>query len=160
MKNRLIYILLLLVSVSFVLSACGKQDLSDEPFKYSITPGSEEWESLSPKERMDIIEVSDKRKLQGMTTKALVQTVMEYPFLNMVMDYININPLEANDRDKVRTEGFLRFSEDFAGVEVLKKREDAVSEINKYVEEHNLQKEDYERYVVTEEMIRYIESGK
>ena len=57
---------------------------------YEVLPGSSEWDNMTPEEREDSCEVS-LSEVQDMTTDALVETVLNYPYL------INIYAYESLD---------------------------------------------------------------
>ncbi len=51
----------------------------NEPYKYPITPGSDEWKQLKNHDEMiDNCQIPE-TKLKMLTTNALVETVLEYP---------------------------------------------------------------------------------
>jgi hypothetical protein len=53
----------------------------DEPYEYPITPGTEEWASISSHtEKAEQLQIPQD-VLEHMTTEALVETVVNYPYL-------------------------------------------------------------------------------
>lgn len=79
--SMLIAVLLLQHNVVFAAGIVLQETtLSDTPFAYHLRPGMGEWETVGPLARREACYVSEEMA-SNMTTRALVQTVLEYPFL-------------------------------------------------------------------------------
>ena len=96
--------------------------LSDEPHVYTALPGTEEWVEMTPRERRASCAVS-KEEVEGMTTRALVETVVNYPYL------INMYAYDKFDM------GVQAVAESFPGLKELLSREDAGTALAEYENE-------------------------
>ncbi len=94
--------------------------LSDEPHIYPIQPGSDEWISLTPQQRRASCQVTQSEVI-GMTTAALVKTVVYYPYL---VDMYAYDTIEA---------GITAVSRSFPGLSELLLRDDAVVELQNFL---------------------------
>lgn len=65
-------------------------ELSDTPYVFAVKPGTTEWENLSPAERRRISHVP-REEVENMTTRALLETVLNYPYL---VDIYAFNSIE------------------------------------------------------------------
>ena len=94
--------------------------LSDEAHVYDVVPGSSEWNELEPEERYEACAVSES-EVQGMTTRALVETVLNYPYLINIYAYDSLSL------------GIEEVSEYFPGVQELLNRSDATEALEEYL---------------------------
>ena len=92
---------------------------SEEAHVYPVLPGSDEWRAMSLEERLASCEVSTK-EVEGMTTSALVETVLNYPFLINIYAYNSID------------EGIERVSSHFPALPELISRSDGVESLQNY----------------------------
>lgn len=96
MRNRIITVLFCAASIlSLWAVTTSKPPASpytiDTPYEYPYVPGTQEWIDLgSTSARRRAIQVPDE-VLQHMTTDALLQTVLDYPFLS---DMYSFNTIE------------------------------------------------------------------
>lgn len=104
--------------------AQGLQDqalvLSDEAHVYSVVPGTEEWERLAPEERYEACSVSE-AEVENMTTDALIETVINYPYLINIYAYDTL------------ALGVEEVSKYFPGLKELLSREDATEALERYI---------------------------
>ena len=63
--------------------------LSDEAHVYTVLPGSSDWTSMEQGERIASCKVS-KSKVKGMTTRALIETALNYPYIINITAYSTI----------------------------------------------------------------------
>lgn len=74
--------------------------VTDEPYKYPVRPGTEEWKSF--KKHKDLREISQipETLIQRMDTKTLLQSVIDYPLIGDVLIFksykAGINQLKSN----------------------------------------------------------------
>ncbi len=101
----------------------------DSPYEFELTPGTDEWRSYSKSSILAKLQVPEE-KLSSMTTGALLETVLNYPYL---LDYNAFGKLQyACDT----------FCKDFNGFKELMQREDLTEElIEKYGEISEMTKE-------------------
>lgn len=92
----------------------------DEAHVYSILPGTEEWEELTPAERYEACSVSAD-EVASMTTDALVETVLNYPYLINMYAYDSIEL------------GIDEVSRYFPGLQELFSRSDASASLENYI---------------------------
>ena len=116
---RCIVVAVFLIIVGVCCSKCEVHNLSDEPHVYEVLPGTPEWESMTPSQRQESCEVSVE-EVESMTTAALVETVISYPYL---IDIYAFDTLE---------QGIEWVSMYFLGLPELLSREDAIDELQKY----------------------------
>ncbi|MDO4733320.1 MAG: hypothetical protein Q4B50_07405 [Bacillota bacterium] len=153
MKKYLIFFLLCLL---LLLSACENRGYSiTEPYEYPAYPGTEEWEALG--KRMEKMEIIDYLRvpediLQNMTTDALIQTVLDFPYAS--------DPLAYEDRRS----GFDAHFENNSGLSELYAREDCLEkcelylvELEKRHEEEKLRDKDSEERKELYLQIKYME---
>ena len=108
----------------FAATELGAKDqvtLCNDPHNYEITAESPEWAEMTLPERINACAVSV-AKVEGMTTAALVETVLNYPFL------VNIYAYDTVD------EGIEVVSSYFPGLPELLSREDATDALCSYLE--------------------------
>lgn len=92
-----------------------------EPWQYPIAPGSAEWDALNLWERIELLAV-DRETAEQMTTEALMQTVLNYPFI------VNIWAYENTDHGIEVVEGY------FPALSVFTEREDMPAALDAYAE--------------------------
>ena len=152
--NRII-VFLMISLIGFFASCSGAGSAQiNEPYHYSVKPGSEEWgklDSIEKKKKACRVPV---RQMEKMTTEALVETIMTYPFITNVNSYIKGMGLD-NDYEKKIKEAFYLLGDDFQGVEILKSRSDAVEEIERYMQDNDL-KEGYDLFFVGKKITEYL----
>lgn len=105
-------------------------DLYTEPYIYPVLPGSEEWENFTDVEQKRSAVNVGEEVLNMMTTEALVETVITYPFF---IDIYAYNSIE---------EGICHLGTYFKGVDILLNRSDAVDELLSYANRKNLSSDD------------------
>ena len=131
MKKKLLSLALVLgmmVSMLSVTAFAVNSDMDDasedmrldEAHVYSILPGTEEWEKLTPAERYETCSVSVD-EVASMTTDALVETVLIYPYLINIYAYDSIEL------------GIDEVSRYFPGLQELFSRSDASSSLENYM---------------------------
>ncbi len=106
--------------VFFLGGRSGQNGQIDQPYRYPVVPGSEEWKALPDlPAKIAACEV-DRELLESMTTSALLQTVLDYPLL------VNIGAFNTTEI------GVGAVSLYFPGIEILAGREDALEVIRAY----------------------------
>lgn len=126
MKRSCIFLLLLCSLL--LLAACGNEGYSiTEPYEYPAYPGTEEWqalvdEGLSTPDLRELLRVPEEI-LQEMTTDALIQTVLDFPYV--------FEPLAYDDRRS----GFDAHFENNSGLSELYAREDCLEKCELYLVE-------------------------
>lgn len=115
---NMIIILVLAFSLPGAVLA-DKIGTSEEAHVYPVLPGSEEWRTMTLEERLVACEVSTE-EVEGMTTSALVETVLNYPFLINIYAYNSID------------EGIERVSSHFPALPELFSRSDGVESLQNY----------------------------
>lgn len=104
--------------------AQGIQDqvvaLSDEAHVYSVVPGTQAWDKLAPEERYEACSVSEV-EVENMTTDALIETVINYPYLINIYAYDSL------------ALGVEEVSKYFPGLKELFSREDATEALGEYI---------------------------
>lgn len=153
MNTRLKIIGLILVVCSSLVSGCrpaapqGEQGYTiTVPHEYEITPGTKEWEQLTNEERIASCYVSAE-EINQMTTEALIDTVIHYPYLLVV---------EAGSTVGAWKEGILILCEQyqFTGLSELLIRPDARECLEAYMAEKNPSSKEY---LDAERIIYYLE---
>jgi len=126
-------LLAILALASFVLVSCGNSPYSvKKAYSYSVYPGMEEWDKMTEEEKKESCKVPEELMVK-MTTPALVETIMNYPLLGRVGALVGSQGLEENMEKKYNV-AFQEFSSEFAGVKLLKERDDGISALDSYVE--------------------------
>ena len=97
------------------------QNLSDQAHVYHVLPGTEEWNEMEPQERYAACAVSE-AEVEGMTTDALVETVLNYPYLINIYAYDSL------------ALGIEEVSAYFPGLQELLSRNDAAEALNRYLD--------------------------
>lgn len=120
---------ILLFTCSLIFK-CSFAQIIDTPYEYPVKPGMEEWKQFhSGKQRATACQIPPDI-LQNLTTKALVQTCLNYP---LFMEVIMANNLQ---------DGFNRLSNDFNGFQELLSRKDAGRYLLQVYQKMNLKKID------------------
>lgn len=131
-KKRLFPLILFFIVTLIVLGIVIKVDrdkaqLADTAYIYPVLPGTEEWNDLGPEGRRKscYLSASD---VEYMTTRALVETVVTYPFI------VDINA-NGNWQDPIHPKWNgvkLVAEEQFPPLAVLMQRPDAVIALREY----------------------------
>lgn len=108
----------LILSLSGYAFVAGEQ-MNDNAHTYPVAPGSQEWKEMTLEERLASCAVSQ-AEVKGMTTSALVETVLNYPYLLNIYAYNSIN------------EGIQMVSSYFPGLPELVSRSDGVEALQAY----------------------------
>lgn len=108
----------LLLSLSGYAFAADIQK-NDEAHIYSVVPGSQEWKEMTLEERLASCAVSQ-TEVKEMTTSALVETVLNYPYLLNIYAYNSID------------EGIEMVSSHFPGLSELISRSDGIEALQAY----------------------------
>lgn len=127
----LVVLIAAMVLSCFGLVSCQTKTLSDQPHVYEVLPGSDEWNEMTPSERRASCAVSQS-EVEGMTTAALLTTVLDYPYL---IDMFAFNSLQA---------GIDAVSAQFPGLPELLDRNDARRVLKEYMETSPYDEEDYD----------------
>lgn len=90
-----------------------------EPYVYDVVPGTDQWNELTPQERHTACYVSA-GIAENMTTEALIETVLEYPY------WINVYAFDSLDL------GIEMISSYFPPLPELLGRSDAITELREY----------------------------
>lgn len=112
----------LVLALTFTLPGFAFADevqASDEAHVYTVRPGSEEWKTMTLEERLASCAVSAE-EVAGMSTPALVETVLNYPYLLNIYAYNSID------------EGIEMVSSHFPGLTELFSRTDGVEALQNY----------------------------
>ena len=104
-----------------------KANLADTAYIYPVLPGTEEWINIGPEGRRKSCYLSAK-EVEHMTTRALVETVVTYPFIVDINAFSNWqDPIHPNWNGVKIVAG-----ERFPPLAVLMQRPDAVSALREY----------------------------
>ena len=113
--------------IVIILTSCQNSEPSytiTEPYQYPVVPGTEEWDEFkSLQEMIDASQIPEDI-LKNMTTKALVESVINYP--------LAINICAYADLGAGHMEGLKNVSEYFNGLPELYSRADAIEELDKF----------------------------
>ncbi|MBE6929219.1 MAG: hypothetical protein E7463_02975 [Ruminococcaceae bacterium] len=72
----------LMLMLLILLCACNSPYTDNTPYTYPLQPGTEEWASYRTKaEKIALLQIPEE-KLNAMTTRALLETVLAYPYLS------------------------------------------------------------------------------
>lgn len=115
------------VAMSFNASAANLSQgasFSDQAHIYEVLPGENEWNSMTVGERLDACYVGEE-EAANMTTDALVETVLNYPYLINIYAY---NSLE---------EGIAMVSEHFSGLNELLSRTECAQKLQSFLVENH-----------------------
>lgn len=97
-----------------------QENPSAQAHVYEVLPGSEQWDSMTVVERLDACHVSE-QEVVNMPTEALVDTVLNYPYLINIYAY---NSLE---------EGIEMVSGHFTGLQELLSRDDCAQKLQAFL---------------------------
>jgi len=98
----------------------------EEPYQYPIVPGTQEWIQLESRPEMLEACQIPQEILDKLSTDALLQTILDYPFLSeMTMFYRT--PEECNAEAD-----FWFITDSFNGLQEFLSRKDALSALEKY----------------------------
>jgi len=124
-KNIYISLLTLLLASSLIVFFT-KDDTIETPYHYPIVPGTQEWIQLESRPEMLEACQIPKKILDKLSTDALLQTILEYPFLSE-MTLFYMTPEESNSEA-----GFWFITDSFNGLQEFLSRKDALSALEKY----------------------------
>ena len=118
----------------------------NEPYKYPVVPGMDEWKKLTNHaQKIDACYV-DPDLLRKMTTYALVETVVTYP---LFVDAVVYDSFDM---------GLDMVSKQFAGIDELLNRQDAYANLVLYVSENQSEDNKDNIYVLNAiKLIKYFE---
>ena len=119
----------IVVSLFSVIGAVRAEDAYsiDTPYEYPIKPGMDEWdEILDHAAKIEMLQIPE-HILDEMTTRALAETVMDYPFLIDMYAYGDTSL------------GYEVVSETFNGLAELESRPDALSTLVEIQQEQDIQ---------------------
>ena len=124
----IIYIICIICGITSFIVSCQKSDDSiytiTEPYEYPVVPAMDEWGELkSLRAKADACQIPEDI-LKNMTTKALVESVINYP--------LAINICAYADLGAGHMEGLKNVSEYFNGLPELYSRPDAIEELDKF----------------------------
>ena len=134
MKKRKVKPILVIAALALTMNfaACAQKNQYynvDEPYDFPVTSYDEEWDEFETKVEAELSCQIPEEILKEMTTEALLETVLNYPFL---IDYV------AYDRYYDAAEKFMRT---FNGFEELLSRDDLTAVLLKAYGESALQKD-------------------
>ena len=119
LKRALALTVVMVMALSFNCFALSAQKKTDVPHEYKVLPGSDEWAYMSVEQRLASCKVTQ-AEVEAMTTEALIETVVNYPYLVNIFAY-----------DTIET-GIKMVSNHFPGIEELFARNDAVKKMECY----------------------------
>lgn len=128
-----ICLLFLFSAFVFGLIALPKDDTIKTPYQYPVVPGTQEW--MRFESRPEMVEACQIPQdiLDKLSTGALLQTILKYPFLSeMTMFYRTPEEREAEA-------GFWHITNSFNGLQEFMLREDALPALETYQSFHDLQ---------------------
>lgn len=125
MKKKLSCVIAGIICFAVPLNASAanlpeQKNPSAQAHVYEVLPESEQWDSMTVVERLDACHVS-KQEVVNMPTQALVDTVLNYPYLINIYAY---NSLE---------EGIEMVSGHFAGLQELLSRDDCAQKLQAFL---------------------------
>ena len=146
MKTKLLYAIIFIISFiilpsGFVFSSQSSPEYSDDTeYVYPTVPGTSAWRSFDSLDcKINATQVPPE-KLKHMTTRALMETVLNYPLL------INMWAFGIYMRDPQKGDpGFLSVLSYCDSLQELVKRPDAIEILKN--EFDKLNKKDYEEYI-------------
>ncbi|MBR6812321.1 MAG: hypothetical protein IKM51_03005 [Oscillospiraceae bacterium] len=98
----------------------GEVGLSNVAHVYAVKPGTDEWVYMSVEQRLASCRVTQ-AEVEAMTTEALIETIVNYPYLVNIFAYDTIEM------------GIEMVSNHFPGIEELFERADCQSELSKFI---------------------------
>ena len=118
----------------------------DEPYKYPVIPGMEEWDKLTNHEQKIEVCYVNPDLLSRMTTYALTETVVTYP---LFVDAVVYDSFEI---------GLDMLSKQFAGIDELLNRQDAYENLLLYISKNQSLDNKENIYVLNEKkLVKYFE---
>lgn len=121
-------ILALMFSVMPDTANAGDVYTIDAPYEYPIKPGMDEWdEILDHAAKVEMLQIPE-YILEEMTTRALAETVLNYPYLVDMYAYGNTS------------QGYEIVSETFNGLKELENRLDGLSTLVEIQQEQNAER--------------------
>ena len=113
-----LFLLMLMMPFSTIIQATSPQAASaNDAYEYPIKPGTEEWKAFKSHDDMLKACQIPESTLKSMSTKGLVETVLEYPLFGDMMAYSSIQ------------QGFEAVASRFNGLSELLNRKDAGTEL-------------------------------
>jgi hypothetical protein len=116
-RSTLAVILALFMISSGVVAAARRSSTTNVAYSYPIKPGSPEWKALNSHEEMLQVVQIPEEVLARMSTRALVETVLDYPLFGDMFAY---NSLQS---------GFKAVAGNFNGIQELFRRSDGAHEL-------------------------------
>ena len=136
----------------------GEEAMIDTPYEYPIQPGSDEWKSLSLAERFEVCTV-DRALAERMTTGALLETVLNYPFITQILDP---NLLQSDSQKGVSLKAAVEGARgQFAPLDVFLDRSDAYATAKRVADQYE-ESEEAEllaHYYASDSLVRYLEQA-
>ncbi len=122
-KGKKLYSAILVVVLMFTMStvSLASDQTITQAHTYDVIPGTEEWENLTVEERVEASFVSEEESSK-MTTEALLETILNYPYWINVYAYGNIRY------------GIDVVASYFPPLNEFLQREDALDVINNYLD--------------------------
>lgn len=129
--THLFFILFFLLTSSLIVFFT-KDDTITSPYQYPIIPGTQEWMQLESRpEMLDACQIPEEI-LDKLSTDALLQTILDYPFLSEMTLFYR-TPEECSSEA-----GFWFITESFNGLQEFLSRRDALSSLEKYQNFNNI----------------------
>lgn len=127
------YAFLIVIVVLSAIAIGHRYKMISSPYQYPILPRSDEWKMFESRtEMVDACQIPE-TILKKMTTEALLETIIKYPFLSeMTMFYRTPEECEQES-------GFWKIAAEFNGLQEFMKREDALQSLKKYGSFTNLE---------------------
>lgn len=124
-RKHILFVLIVLTLIVFYRNTYAySKELNNKAYEYPVTVYSPEWRNMhSVEERREACSIP-LETLQLMTTDALIETIINYPFFPDIYAYDSLQ------------HGFYALSCYFDGVEVLKNRNDVLISLEQYYSEH------------------------
>lgn len=149
MKKRVVSIFVIFVMLFLYSLSAGAIIIIDDTIStahvYSVLPGSDEWNNLTMDEKISVSYVDENTAVR-MTTEALLQTTLDYPFIINIRAY----GLASTGIDIVK--------DYFPPLAELIDRRDAYQTIAHYLETHS-ETEGVVKYVIARDLLRYVTDG-
>lgn len=120
MKKVLASLLACLCLMTNVYAVNVSTEKIDEPYEYPVLPGTVQWQEMTKEERYASCYV-ERAIAENMTTEALLQTVLDYPYYDNVYAYNSF------------AEGLMYVSEYCPPLQVLLERDATMATIESYV---------------------------
>ncbi|HEY3373722.1 MAG TPA: hypothetical protein VGK02_01485 [Candidatus Aquicultor sp.] len=112
--RKVVFLALALCMMLSLMTTGAVAQSSNSPYKYKITPDSQDWAKYKPYELFELTNIPE-ITVKNMSTAELVSTVMDYPFLGDIFAFDSID------------DGIAAVSERFSGLKELMSRKDAGS---------------------------------